>query len=47
VAAASPADPAPPALPLGRPHVRDQKLGVLVELDPLDHRLLDPEHTPP
>jgi len=25
----------------------DQHLRVLVELDPLDHRLLDPKQTPP
>jgi len=27
--------------------MRDHHLGILDELDPLDHRLVDPERTPP
>jgi len=39
--------PAPATLATDRPHRGHQHLGVLVELDPLDHRLLDPKQTPP
>ncbi len=39
--------PAPAPLPAHRPRVSDQHQRVLVVLDPLDHRLLDPEQTPP
>lgn len=45
--AAPPADPAPVALPLDRPHMSDQRARILIELDPLDYRLLAPEQTPP
>src|SRR5262249_58174168 len=41
---ASPTDPTLPPPPTPRPHRRDNHTLVLVELDTLNHRLLDAEH---
>ena len=45
--AATTTDPAPATLALHRSDVQDQQLRVLVELDPLDYRLLDTQQAPP
>jgi len=45
--AASTTDSAPATLPLGGSHRGDQQFRVLVELDPLDHGLLDAQQAPP
>jgi hypothetical protein len=42
-----PAHPAATALPADRPHVRDQQAPGLVELDPTDRGLLDPQQPSP
>jgi len=49
VIAATPAtaDPAPPASSPRRADMNDENLGVLVELDILDDRLLDPQQGTP
>ena len=44
---AQPAHPTPPPLPTRRAHMSDHQLMGLVELDPLHHRLLDPEQPSP
>ncbi len=45
--AAATTHPAPVPLSLGGPYVGDQQIGVLVELNTLDHGLLDAQQAPP
>jgi hypothetical protein len=42
-----PAQPTAAPLPAGRPHMRDQQRSVLIELDPADRGLLDPQQPSP
>src|SRR5690625_1779678 len=44
---ATSAYPTPAPLPARRPHMRDQQVRILLELEPLDHRLLDTQQVPP